>query len=73
LLADVAALLAEVEADDADVAAEVAEVNALDALVAAEFADVCVLVCNEDNEIHVPVLVSVSAIDPISLTRPDAT
>ena len=73
MAADVVAVAAEADAVDADAAADEAEVAALDALVAAELADVCVLVCNEDKEIHVPVLVSESVIDPMSLTRPDAT
>ena len=68
-----AALVADVDAEDAEVAAAVAELAALVALVAAAVAEACVLASSEDKEIHVPVLVSVSVITPISLTRPDAT
>jgi len=59
-------MLAEDAALDADVAAD-------DALIAADVAEDCVFVSNDDNEIHVPVLVSVSVITPISRTRPEAT
>lgn len=71
--ADVAALLAEVDADAALVAAADDERDALVALVAAALADAFTFVSKEDKETHVPVLVSVSTIAPISLTRPDAT
>ncbi len=72
MAADVVAVAAEADAVDADAAADEAEVAALDALVAAELADACVFVCSEDSEIHVPVLVSVSVINPMSRTRPEA-
>lgn len=71
--ADETAVAAEVLAVAADAAAALADVAALDALVAAELADASVFVCKEDSETHVPVLVSVSVIDPMSRTRPDAT
>ena len=59
-------MLADDAALDADVAAD-------DALVAAAVAEACVLVSSEDKEIHVPVELSADVISPMSLTRPDAT
>ncbi len=73
MVADDSALVAEVAAEAAEVAALDAEVAAEDADVAAAVADAWVFVCNDDSEIHVPVLVSVSVIEPISRTRPEAT
>jgi|LakMenE18May11ns_1017448.scaffolds.fasta_scaffold7995184_1 hypothetical protein len=64
--AEVAALVAELAAEEAEVAAEEAEVAALDA-------EAFTLASMEDNETHVPVLVSVSTTDPISRIRLFAT
>ena len=54
-------------------AADEADVAALEAEIAADAASLFTLVAREDNEIHVPVLVSGSSTVPISRTRPDAT
>lgn len=72
-VAEVAAEDCDVNALDAEVAAELAEVAAEEAEVAALDTDAFTLASNDDNETHVPVLVSVSVIRPISRTRPEAT